>query len=394
MAFVPTRAAALARLAAFVPDAGRKYSDGRNVDPGPGARSNVSLLSPYIRHRLLTEREVVRAVLDAHSPQTCEKFVQEVLWRTYWKGWLELRPAIWLRFVEDRDALVPSGGMAKAIAAAEAGATGIDGFDDWARELVEHGYLHNHARMWFASIWIFTLGLPWVAGADFFLRHLIDADPASNTLSWRWVAGLQTAGKTYLATADNIARNTDGRFAPKGLATRAVALSEPPIPGVRPLAIFPRHDATTPSVLLLTGEDLAPESLLESHSAIRSIIAVDAVAGWPWGNAATAFVSGALDDAAARAASHFNCQAHRAARLDPQAVIDEARRTGARAIVTAYAPVGPVADALTAVAPDFADAGFPLVRILRDWDACFWPHAAKGFFPFKERIPELLDTCL
>ena len=61
--------------------------------------------------------------------------------------------------------------------------TGIEGFDDWARELVDTGYMHNHARMWFASIWIFTLRLPWALGADFFLRHLLDADAASNTLS-------------------------------------------------------------------------------------------------------------------------------------------------------------------------------------------------------------------
>ena len=80
---------------------------------------------------------------------------------------------------------------------------------------------------------IFTLRLPWQLGADFFLRHLVDADPASNTLSWRWTAGLQTRGKTYLATAGNIARYTDGRFQPKGLARCAEALSEPPLPKPR-----------------------------------------------------------------------------------------------------------------------------------------------------------------
>ena len=53
-----------------------------------------------------------------------------------------------------------SSGLARAVAAAEEGRTGIDGFDDWARELIKTGYLHNHARMWFASIWIFTLRLP------------------------------------------------------------------------------------------------------------------------------------------------------------------------------------------------------------------------------------------
>ena len=179
--FSPTRAAGLDRLNAFVPHAGRAYAEGRNTDPGPGAASAVSRLSPWLRRRLLTEAEIVAAVLAEHRLADAEKFVAEVLWRTYWKGWLELRPGVWRQFVADRDAArqLP---IARAIAAAEAGTTGIDGFDDWARELVETGYLHNHARMWFASIWIFTLRLPWALGADFFLRHLIDADPASNTL--------------------------------------------------------------------------------------------------------------------------------------------------------------------------------------------------------------------
>jgi deoxyribodipyrimidine photo-lyase len=59
--------------------------------------------------------------------------------------------------------------------------------------------------MWFASIWIFTLRLPWPLGAAFFQAHLQDHDAASNTLSWRWVAGIQTPGKHYLARAENIA---------------------------------------------------------------------------------------------------------------------------------------------------------------------------------------------
>jgi deoxyribodipyrimidine photo-lyase len=66
--------------------------------------------------------------------------------------------------------------------------------------------------MWFASIWIFTLGLPWRIGADFFYRHLLDGDAASNTLSWRWVAGLHTRGKAYAAESWNIEKFTGGRF--------------------------------------------------------------------------------------------------------------------------------------------------------------------------------------
>ena len=68
----------------------------------------------------------------------------------------------------------------------------------FARELVETGYLHNHSRMWFAGYWVHVARLPWQLGAKFFQDHLLDFDPASNTLSWRWVAGLQTPGKTYL----------------------------------------------------------------------------------------------------------------------------------------------------------------------------------------------------
>ena len=65
--------------------------------------------------------------------------------------------------------------------------------------------------MWFASIWIHTLNLPWQLGADFF-KNLLDGDPASNTLSWRWVAGLHTQGKCYLATENNIKKFTNNRF--------------------------------------------------------------------------------------------------------------------------------------------------------------------------------------
>jgi deoxyribodipyrimidine photo-lyase len=383
--FAATRAEALIRLRQFVPHAGEAYASGRNADLGPDRSSAVSKLSPYLRHRLITEHEVAAAVLAQHSFATSEKYVQEVLWRTYWKGWLEMRPAVWTRYLKERDRAQNSFPNARAIQAAESGMTGIEGFDDWARELVETGYLHNHARMWFASIWIFTLRLPWALGADFFLRHLLDGDAASNTLSWRWVAGLQTMGKTYLATADNIARFTGGRFAPKGLAREAVALSEPPIEMPAALPNMAAMDPAKSSLLLVTQEDMHPESVFSTDLPIRAaMLLVDPEL--IWAEKGRDFVTGAAVDAAARIQGHFGCTAKTATTLDPETLITAAQSVGASQIVTPYAPVGPVADALKQISPRLAHEGIDLIQVRRAWDTRFWAHAKKGFFPFKEQI--------
>ena len=387
--FIPSRDVALERLAHFVPSAGRSYGERRNTDAGPNQPAGVSRLSPYVRHRLITEQEIIAQVLAEHSLTVAEKYVQEVLWRTYWKGWLQMRPSIWSRFLEEHERQRDACHDHRAITDAERGLTGIDGFDDWARELVETGYLHNHARMWFASIWIFTLRLPWALGADFFLRHLLDADAASNTLSWRWVAGLHTVGKTYLANADNIARYTNGRFSPKGLAQEAIALMEPEANPPRDLDESPRPDASQPSLLLVTHEDMHPESAFNRAYDFRSaLIAADP--NWLWGDAARHFVSVATEDVTARTAAHFACPARIINTLDAETLIASANAANIRHIITSFAPVGPVADALARLAPVLAQEGITLVPIRREWDSRFWPHAKKGFFAFKEKIPALL----
>ncbi len=389
--FPATRADGLDRLGRFVPLAGRDYAAGRNTDYGPDGPSAVSRLSPYLRYRLIDEQEVVASVLAVHSLTASEKFVQEVLWRTYWKGWLEKRPAVWARYLDERQRQLDGLSDARALTDAQAGNTGIEGFDDWARELVSTGTLHNHARMWFASIWIFTLRLPWALGAEFFLRHLIDADPASNTLSWRWVAGLQTAGKTYLATTDNIALYSGGRFVPTGLAREAVALTEPPIEAAQPLPDIGVYDPSSPALLLVTHEDLHPEKLFPQVEAIKAAM----VAHDPallWGENARRFVAPASTDAATRVSAHFRCSVDLTDALDPHRLVSAAQAAGVRHIVTAYAPVGPIADELARLGLQLASEGVILSSVRRDWDARFWPHATKGFFPFKAHIPGLLQS--
>ena len=191
--FDPRPEAARARLQAFLPQSGKRYAAQRNFDFGPGKHQKVSALSPWLRHRIILETEVLEAVLGAQSAASAEKFIQEVFWRGYFKGWLEHRPEVWQRYRRRVTDLLGQLETDTALHAryeeAVGGHTGIACFDAWVQELVEANYLHNHARMWFASIWIFTLRLPWELGADFFFRHLLDGDAASNTCSWRWVGG-------------------------------------------------------------------------------------------------------------------------------------------------------------------------------------------------------------
>ena len=208
MKFEISRKAALKQLENFTNSQLKNYDFKRNFDLGPNAKSNVSCLSPYISHRLITEYEVAKTVLAKFPYQKVEKYIQEIFWRVYWKGWLELRPQVWSDFVEDLKGIKEDDNYKKAIN----GQTEIECFNDWVKELKENNYLHNHTRMWFASIWIFTLELPWQLGAEFFMQHLYDGDSASNTLGWRWVAGIQTQGKHYLASEWNIKKFTNNRF--------------------------------------------------------------------------------------------------------------------------------------------------------------------------------------
>ena len=212
MIFEASRAKAVHKLNNFVENNLSEYSKLRNFDFGPDNRSNISCLSPYITHGIINELEVIDKSLKKFSFLKNEKFIQEVLWRVYWKGWLELRPNVWSDYLIELDNFRDEFKNDQNYLNAIEGKTDIDCFNQWIIELKEKNYLHNHARMWFASIWIFTLELPWQLGSEFFMKHLYDGDAASNTLGWRWVAGVQTQGKHYLASEWNIKKFTNNRF--------------------------------------------------------------------------------------------------------------------------------------------------------------------------------------
>ncbi len=396
---IATRAEGEKLLAAFAPRMGRRYANGRNTDHGPTGHNAVSGLSPYIQRRLVLESDVVAEALAAHGPEDAEKFVQEVIWRGYFKGWLERRPQVWTSYVRglqhDFSVLDRDRRLCRDVDKAMQGQTGLVCFDTWVEELVETGYLHNHARMWFASIWIFTLGLPWRLGADFFYRHLLDGDAASNTLGWRWVAALHTRGKPYPAEAANIATFTAGRFTPRpsdlAKVTQGLEATEPDgLPSVLPLRPFMPPQPGMPTALLIADEDCRIEdfgldafdirmaaTLASSH--LRSPLQL--------ADCVSRFEAAALADAAARAGvSPVQLRADATDDLTKWAT-----STGATQIATAYVTRGPLRDWLDEAAPVLAARGITLCEWHRDWDRAIWPHATAGFFKVKQQIPQAME---
>lgn len=381
--FEPSRATALDRLNEFLPHAGRDYARLRNFDIA--GHPHVSRLSPYISHRVLTEEETLTKTLEHHSPSAAEKFIQEVCWRTYWKGVLERRPALWVSYKADLNAALnrvqTEAGLRGDWEAACKGETGIDAFDHWAKELASTGYLHNHARMWFASIWVFTLRLPWALGADFFLRHLLDGDAASNTLSWRWVAGLQTVGKTYLARPDNIAKYTEGRFRPTDLAPFAAPLDGPPLPELGPVPGGLSEASSDASAILLTEDDLSTDWIPDRAMPIGVFWVRSPDAPLAPSDIRQSFVEGLANDTAER----LRARGHDVVVLDSiEGLNDWAASMGKGPISAPYQPVGRTKDALSG-------ANFAMTEVLRPYDAKAWSAATGGFFKFKSVIPKLLQ---
>jgi len=255
MKFYTSREKALESLDIFINKDIVNYSSKRNYDFGPLEKKNVSCLSPYISHRLINEYEISKKVLSKHPYQKVEKYIQEIYWRIYWKGWLELRPKVWNDFIEDLNTIEENENYYLAIN----GKTKIECFNDWVKEIKEYNYLHNHTRMWFASIWIFTLGLPWQKGAEFFMKHLFDGDAASNTLSWKWVAGLQTKGKHYLAQSWNINKFLNKQYKNIDLIENALPLIDNREYKISPIEIQKNNSRN--DYLIVFENDLSVENL-------------------------------------------------------------------------------------------------------------------------------------
>ncbi len=378
--FPSSRQAALQRLEAFVQTGAADYGRTRNfVQAGHG---NVSRLSAALRHRLVSEEEVLTAVLAGHRFPAVEKFVQEVVWRTYWKGWLEQRPGVWTDYV--------------ALAANPADEVPADAamrvFTD---ELQSGGYLHNHARMWWAAWWCHQQGLPWATGARFFFDHLLDADAASNTLGWRWVAGLQTPGKAYLARRDNLAKYWPDHASLDAIDD-SVRARIPVETADLSRGDIPEYAETPPALdrpVLLLGhaDDLSIEKTPLGN--LRpTAIALVAQPGETDGGAKRAWRSRAFDDAATRWLQHYGQTVERLPRWD--GVEAWATQAGSGHVVMMAPFIGPDADAWRPVRQALREAGVEVTECRRAWDQRLFPAARAGFFPFWHKVRPLVSKRL
>ncbi len=197
--YVGGRKAALVALEKF---SVRGYAGSRNKLGG-----GVSRLSFYIRHGVLGLREVAESVRQRFGESYDSlKFWQELGWRQFWQL---VYGRLGHRIEEDLEPAKVNLGKDFADELPEEirqGRTGLVCMDESVRELVETGYMHNHARMWFASYIIHFRKLGWKVGERFLYRHLLDGDPASNGLSWQWVAST-FSHRPYLFNQENIQEN-------------------------------------------------------------------------------------------------------------------------------------------------------------------------------------------
>ena len=146
----------------------------------------VTRLSPYITRGIISLPQVRERLLARHPAQDCEKLIQELAWREYFQNvWWQKEDEIFsdMRFPRDD---WQHEGIVSAIADAD---TRVEVLDEGIKELYQSGYMHNHLRMWVASVSCNLAYAHWHTMGKWMYYHLIDGDPASNFLSWQWVAG-------------------------------------------------------------------------------------------------------------------------------------------------------------------------------------------------------------
>lgn len=181
------------------------------IDPGKYAKTRnfltgaVTYLSPYISRGVISTRQVYESLkARGYTLSQMEKMVSELAWRDFFQRvWQAKGDAMF----EDLRQPQPDVYTRELPIALTEATTGIDAVDKGIEALMETGYMHNHLRMYTASIACNIANAHWKAPASWLYYHLLDGDLASNTLSWQWVAAA-FSGKKYYCNQENISKYT------------------------------------------------------------------------------------------------------------------------------------------------------------------------------------------
>ncbi len=172
------------------------YAHTRNYADGA-----ISYLSPYLSRGVISTRFVMERLIEkGYTFSAMEKFIQELAWRDYWQQvWTAKGDGI-NADLKGKQEDVSHFQMPEAV---DKSHTGIKRVDEAISSLKENGYMHNHMRMYVASITCNIGRSHWKVPAKWMYYYLLDGDWASNALSWQWVAGTN-ANKKYFANQENI----------------------------------------------------------------------------------------------------------------------------------------------------------------------------------------------
>jgi deoxyribodipyrimidine photo-lyase len=176
-----------------------KYAKTRNYIDGA-----VTYLSPYISRGVISLHEITNSILQKYKPYQAEKLLQELAWREYWQRvWENIGDKIFTDIKQPQ----PNVAHNKMVSAIENATTGITAIDKSIKDLYATGYMHNHCRMYLASIACNIANAHWLQPSKWMYYHLLDGDLASNSLSWQWVAS-SFSSKKYYCNQENINRYT------------------------------------------------------------------------------------------------------------------------------------------------------------------------------------------
>ena len=361
----------------FCTKAIKNYSSKRNFVLGP-PHKNVSKLSPYIRRRFITEEQIIKKVNLNKSNIKIDEFITQLFWRTYFRGWLETHPWVYERNdKENKGYSIPL-------------KTGIKFFDGWTEELIETGYLHNHVRMWYASIWIFTLNKSWQSGANFFKDNLLDWCPASNTLGWRWVAGLHTINKHYVATENNIDYFTNFNYKLQNQLNEKVVPIECDFLNKEALSFFYNGIRLSNNLqnigLILNSNDLSLNLVLDDLKlSYDACIFTNSEKQIYKNNLIKKFDESIFNDVIKR---NINFSI----KDDFESLLKWVNIKKISNLVIPYETIGNSILKNNDFLNKLNNNKVQIIFYLRQWDEKAFPFAQKGFFKFKKNIPYLIKS--